>query len=142
VTLWVLDASVVIKWFIPEIDRPAALELRASGAAFAAPDLLFVESTNILWKRVKRGEIDPERARAIIDEIAAAHWIVYSNKSLARDAIDLALASGASAYDASYIALAVRLNTSCISADQKLVDKVRGTAAANHIMLLADTIVH
>jgi predicted nucleic acid-binding protein len=142
VTLWVLDSSVVIKWFIPEVDRPAALTLRASGAAFAAPDLLFVECANILWKRVKRGEIEPERAVAIIDEIAAAPWFVHANQSLARDAIDLALASGASAYDASDVALAVRLNTSCITADQKLVDKMRGTAAANHVMLLADTIVH
>jgi predicted nucleic acid-binding protein len=142
VTLWVLDSSVVIKWFIPEADRPAALELRTSGAAFAAPDLLFVESANILWKLVKRGEIEPDRATAIIEEIAAASWNVHANQSLARDAIDLALASGASAYDASYVALAMRLNTSCITADRKLVEKLRGTAAANHVTLLAETIVH
>jgi predicted nucleic acid-binding protein len=142
VTLWVLDASVVVKWFIPEVDRPAALELRASGAAFAAPDLLFVESANILWKRVRRGEIEPERAAAIIDEISSAPWFVHANRSLARDAIDLALASGLSAYDASYVALSIRLDTRLITADRKLVDKVQGTAAAKHVTLLAETIVH
>jgi predicted nucleic acid-binding protein len=142
VTLWVLDASVVIKWFIPEVDSPAALKLRASGAVFAAPDLLFVESANILWKLVKRGEVEPERATAIIEEIADASWFVHTSRSLSRDAMDLALASGASAYDASYVALAVRLNTSCITADRKLVEKMRKTAAANYVILLAETTVH
>ncbi len=137
-TLWVLDASVVIKWFIPEDDSAAAIELRASVAGFAAPDLLFVESANILWKLVKRGEIEPERAAAIIDEIAAASWVVYANQSLARDAIDLALASGASAYDASYVALAVRLDTICITADRRLVQKLVGTPSEAHVRLLAD----
>jgi predicted nucleic acid-binding protein len=109
---------------------------------FAAPDLLFVESANILWKLVKRGEVEPERAAAIIEEIADASWFVHASRSLARDAIDLALASGASAYDASYVALAVRLDTSCITADRKLVDKIGKTAAANHAILLAETLVH
>jgi predicted nucleic acid-binding protein len=136
-TTLVLDASVVIKWFIPEDDRAAALALQSSGAGFAAPDLLFIESANILWKLVKRGEIERDRAAAIIDEIAAAPWIVHATRSLARDAIDLALASGISAYDASYVALAVRLDTICITADRRLVQKVAGTPSAKHVALLA-----
>jgi predicted nucleic acid-binding protein len=141
-TLLVVDANVVIKWFVPEDDRAAALKLRASGAGFATPDLLFVESANILWKLVKRGEIEPERAPAIIDEIVAAPWVVHATRSLARDAVDLALATGISAYDASYVALAMRLNTICITADRKLLEKLRGTPAAAHVTLLAEAIVH
>jgi predicted nucleic acid-binding protein len=137
-TQLVLDASVVIKWFIPEGDRRAADELRASGARFAAPDLLFVESANILWKLVRRGEIEPGRAIEVIDEIVAAPWVIHANRSLAPDAIDLALATGVSAYDASYVALAARLDTICITADQKLVRKLAGTPSFAHIRLLAD----
>jgi predicted nucleic acid-binding protein len=137
-TLWVLDASVVIKWFIPEDDRQAALELRVSGAGFAAPDLLFAESANILWKHVKRGEIEPDRATAIIDEIATAPWVVHSTRSLGSDALSLALASGISAYDASYVALAVRLDTICITADRRLFNKLQGSPFGRHVALLAD----
>ena len=137
-TLWVLDASVVIKWFIPEDDSQAALELRVAGAGFAAPDLLFAESANILWKHAKRREVESDRAAAIIDEIATAAWVVYSTRSLASDALSLSLARGISAYDASYLALAIRLDTICITADRKMVDKVRGIAAVKHVALLAD----
>jgi predicted nucleic acid-binding protein len=137
-TTLVLDASVVIKWFIPEDDRAAALALRASGAGFAAPDLLFIEAANILWKLVNREEIEPDRAMAIINEIAAAPWVVHATRSLASDAIDLALASGVSAYDASYVALAVRLDTTCVTADRKLFNKLKGSPFVKHVALLAD----
>jgi len=137
-TLWVLDASVVIKWFVPEDDSQAALELRLAGAGFATPDLLFAESSNILWKHVKRGEIEPDRATAIIDEIATAPWVVHATRSLARDALSLSLATGISAYDASYVALAVRLDTICITADRRLVQRLAGTPSASHVALLAD----
>jgi predicted nucleic acid-binding protein len=137
-TLLVVDASVVIKWFIPEGDLEAARELRASGAGFAAPDLMFVESANILWKLVRRGEIKPRRAIEVIDEIVAAPFVTHANRSLARDAIDLALTTGLSAYDASYVALAIRLDTLCVTADQRLVRKLAGTPSFAHLVLLSD----
>jgi predicted nucleic acid-binding protein len=138
VTLLVVDASVVIKWFVPEGDRAAALELRAAGAGFAVPDLMFVESANILWKLVRREEIEPQRAIEVIDGIVAAPFVTHTNESLARDAMDLAIATGLSAYDASYVALAIRLNTRCITADQRLARKLAGTPSATHVSLLAD----
>jgi predicted nucleic acid-binding protein len=137
-TLWVVDASVIIKWYVPEGDLAAAQALRAPGVRLAAPDLLFVESSNILWKLVRRGEMQPAQAIAIIEKIVASPLITYTNESLARDAIDLAMAPGVSAYDASYVALAVRLNVLCITADEKLVRKLAGTPAGDHVRLLAD----
>ncbi len=137
-TLWVVDASVVVKWYVPEEDFAVALELRASGAKLAAPDLLFAESANILWKLVSRGEMKRGLAIEIIEKIVASPFITYTNESLARDAIELALATGLSAYDASYVALAARLNVRCITADQRLVRKLAGTPAADHIRLLSE----
>jgi predicted nucleic acid-binding protein len=137
-TLWVVDASVVIKWYVPEADLAAAHALRAPGVRLAVPDLLFVESSNILWKLVRRGEMQQPQAIEIIEKIVASPFVTYTNESLARDATDLALATGVSAYDASYVALAARLNVQCITADQKLVRKLAGTPAAAHVTLLAD----
>ncbi len=108
------------------------------GVRLAVPDLLFVETSNILWKLVRRGEMLSARAIEIIEEIVASAFITYTNESLARDAIDLAMATGVSAYDASYVALAARLNVRCITADQKLVRKLACTPAADHVSLLAD----
>lgn len=136
-TLWVVDASVVVKWYVPEEDQTSALELREPGVKLAVPDLMFVEAANILWKLARRGEMDPRRAVEIVEEIVASPFVVHSNESLARDALDLALATGLSAYDASYVALATRLNVRCITADQKLVRRLAGTKSADHVRLLA-----
>ena len=47
----VVDASVAIKWFVPEIHSDAALRLRGEAYELIAPDLLILEIGNILWKR-------------------------------------------------------------------------------------------
>lgn len=135
---WVVDASVIIKWYVPEDDFAAARALRAPRVQLAAPDLLFVELSNILWKIVRRGDLKPARAIEIIEVIALSPFVTYTNQSLARDALDLAAATGVSAYDASYVALAMRLNVQCITADQRLVQKLAGTPAGDHVTLLAD----
>ncbi|MGA8807264.1 MAG: type II toxin-antitoxin system VapC family toxin [Thermoanaerobaculia bacterium] len=137
-TLWVVDASVIIKWYVPEGDYEAARAMRDAETALAAPDLLFSETANILWKLVLRGEMTALRAIEIIEEIAAAPFITIPNQSLAQDALDLAIATGLTAYDASYVALAIRIDKILITADEKLVRKLTGTRSANQVRLLAD----
>jgi predicted nucleic acid-binding protein len=44
----VVDSSVVIKWHIDEVDSEAAQTLRHGSERFAIPDLLFVETANIV----------------------------------------------------------------------------------------------
>jgi predicted nucleic acid-binding protein len=137
VTLWVVDASVVIKWYLPEGDYEAARAIRTADTALAAPDLLFAETANILWKVVRRNEMAASRAFEIIDEVAAAPFITISNQSLARDALELSVATGITAYDASYVALAIRIDKILITADEKLVRKLAGTRSADRVRLLA-----
>jgi predicted nucleic acid-binding protein len=138
VTLWVVDASVIIKWYVPEDGYESARAMRTAETALAAPDLLFSEMANILWKLVRRGEMTASRGIEIIEEVVAAPFITVSNQSLAQDALDLAVATGLTAYDASYVALAMRLDKILITADEKLVRKLAGTRSANHVQLLAD----
>ena len=137
-TLWVVDASVIIKWYVPEDNYEAARAMRTAETALAAPDLLFSETANILWKLVRRGEMTASRAIEIIEEVAAAPFITISNQSLAQDALDLAIATGLTLYDASYVALALRIDKILITADEKLVRKLAGTRGANQVRLLAD----
>ena len=137
-TLWVVDASVVIKWYVPESNYEAARAMWTAETALTAPDLLFAETANILWKLVRRGEMTASRAIDIIEEVAAAPFITISNQSLAQDALDLSIATGITAYDATYVALAIRLDKILITADEKLMRKVAGTRSANHVTSLAD----
>jgi len=122
----VVDASVVVKWFLPEIDREAALRLRDSGERIIAPDHLFAESTNAVRKKVRRGEVSPEHARGVIGRIvAAAVGIeVVSCLDLASDAFGIAMTCGCSVYDAIYVALAVQREARLITAADRLYKAV------------------
>ena len=55
----VVDASVAIKWVVEEEGSEAAAGL-LDGSTLAAPDFLIPECANILWKKVRRGELAPE----------------------------------------------------------------------------------
>lgn len=57
--LLVIDASIAVKWVVEEEGTIEALALRGA-AKLIAPDLLIAECANILWKKVRRGELLPE----------------------------------------------------------------------------------
>lgn len=78
----VVDASVVAKWYVPEIHTISALKLLDGTFGLCAPDLLPSELGNILWKKVQRGEIGQERAEEIIADYETAPITYYSSLSL------------------------------------------------------------
>ena len=67
----VLDASVALKWVLPEDDSDIASRLHEWGPLHA-PDVLLIESANALWVRVRRGDMTPADAKAALADIAAA----------------------------------------------------------------------
>ena len=54
-SVFVIDASVVVKWFVPENHSGAARRLLALPLEYIAPDLLFAETANTIC------EEDPPR---------------------------------------------------------------------------------
>jgi len=58
VTALIVDASIALKWGVDEVGTPEALALKRTHR-LAAPDLLVAECANILWKKVRRGELSP-----------------------------------------------------------------------------------
>lgn len=136
----VIDASVVIKWYVIEADSDAATDLLNTEENFLAPDLLFAECASILAKLVRRGTMTSARALEIIVTLMDGPFTVVANRQIADDALQIALSAPAnvSPYDASYVALAVRLNTRFITADRKLFNKLQGSPFGKHVALLAD----
>ena len=57
----VIDASVAVKWLLPEDGREEALRLQDlyqdEKIDLIAPSLLGVEVANVLWKRARRGDL-------------------------------------------------------------------------------------
>ena len=135
----VIDASVVIKWFIPEVHSDAARRLLARPHDFVAPDLLFAEAANTIWKKTQRRELTPEVARRLVADLGRIEVDTLPSRALIEDAHALAIGTQCTVYDALYVALAVRLNTSLVTADQRLVAALRAfPLAAAHVQFVAE----
>jgi len=137
VSVFVVDASVAVKWFVPEIHSDAARRLLALPHEYVAPDLLFAETANTIWKKIRRKELTAEEGQQLVADIGRIAVETVSCRALAEDAHALANATGRTVYDSMYIALAVRLNTRSITADDGLEAALRNVpVVASHIQLL------
>jgi len=120
VSVFVVDASVVIKWFVPEIHGHAARQLLSAPHEYFSPDLLFSEVGNVIWKKVRRGELTAEQGHRLAADISRVAVDTVPTRGLLVDAHALAIATGLTVYDSMYLALAVRLKTEMITADDRL----------------------
>ena len=130
----VLDASALIRAFI-EMDhsRAARSMLRSLielDRAVVAPDLLYVECANVIWKYVRLRGLARRSAEQYMREIIELSFRVVPSANTAIDAIRLALSTGVSAYDASYAIVADQFGATLVTGDTKLVQKLAETKIA------------
>lgn len=134
---FVLDASVVVKWFVPEIHSDAARRLLSLPHQYVAPDLLFAETANVIWKKTRRGELTTADGQRLVADLCDAAVDAVPSRLLAEDAHALAAATGRTVYDSLYLALAIRLGTRMITADERLAAAIAAfPIAAAHIALV------
>ena len=115
---WVVDASVAAKWLAPEPDSPLAEALLDD--ELIAPDLLFAEVGNILWKKQLRGEMDAAATHIGVRWLLQVPLQVHDSAGLLADALALALQLHHPAYDCFYLALARRVDAPLVTADRRL----------------------
>lgn len=136
-SVFVVDASVVIKWFVPEIHSDLARRLLATAHQFLSPDLLFPEVGNVIWKKVRRGELTVDEGQRLAADISSIAVETVPTRGLMIDAHAVAVTTGLTVYDAMYLALAVRLKTELITADERLGRMVAGhSIIAAHVRLV------
>ncbi len=135
----VVDASVGIKLFVLEDGSEQADRLfnRLAAdppASFFVPDLFYIECANILWKYVRRFGYPAENARQDIQDLQSLALNGVPTIDLIDQALDLALAFDVTAYDASYAALARRLDLPLVTADSALAQKLAESDIAIHLL--------
>ena len=90
----VIDASVALKWYIPEIHSDSALyvlsQQQAGELTFHVPDLFLCEAGNILWKKVWKTEITLKDAREIMRSLIAVPKVTHSSEIFVLYAIGIA----------------------------------------------------
>ncbi len=115
----VIDANVALKWVLDEPGSAEAVALR--GHALAAPDLLWPECANILWRRARAGELTAPQAAERLATLLRARLDVVPSAGLAAIALELATALDHQAYDCFYLALAEVSGAPLVTADRRLV---------------------
>ena len=127
----VVDASLAVKWVLPEhhSDRAVGLlwEWKAKRIQPVAPVLLAVEAANAIYKRVRRGELSPSDGKRALRTLLQAGILFHGDQHLCSEAWDIAHQFDRPAvYDAVYLALAFALGCDLWTGDERLYNAVRG----------------
>ena len=138
-SLFVVDASVVVKWFVPEIHSDAARRLLVLPHEYIAPDLLFAEAANTIWKKIRRKQLTADDGQRLVADIGRIGVETVSCRALAEDSHALATATGRTVYDAMYLTLAIRLDTRLLTADERLETALRNMPALGERIQLIQT---
>ena len=133
-TRYVVDASVAIQWFVEEVHAEAARRLLADEVELLAPDLFWPECGNILWKKVRRGELTAEEARLIRDGLSQQPLNIFPSDLIIEPALEIALDTGRTVYDSCYLALALLTRCWLVTADQHLFNALQDTEYATHLL--------
>ncbi len=122
----VIDASVALKWVLPEWGRDTALGYRASHEKGAdlliVPPLFWYEVANGLRRR--QGLDSAARASALEEIWAAGIEHRELDLLLLAEAVVTAVERGISVYDASYVVLARELKCQFVTADRRLWERM------------------
>lgn len=130
----VVDASVGVKWFVPEIHAAEARQWRIGPDEPHVPAFFFdLEIANILWKKVRRAEIIRVDADLILSQLAALPVIRDPEPPLLAAAFDLADRTQRTVYDCLYLALAMQLGGRMVTADQRLFNSLAATPWASFV---------
>ena len=132
-----VDASLAVKWVIPEPDRDRALKLwtdatRARRRVLSAPHFPG-EVANAIYQRVR--STDPDKhldfpdAEQVLTRFLSHEVELTSAAGLVPAAFTFAYAYGlVSIYDALYVVLARLLNVELWTADERLLTRLAGRA--------------
>ena len=135
---FVADASVVIKWFVPEVGTPHAIRLRDGGHDLHSPTFVEVEVANTIWKKLLRGEITRAEADDILLKLLALPLHRHLDCTLVASAFDLADQTKRTVYECLYLALAIHVQGRLVTADDRFINSLAGTPWAGFVIRLAD----
>ena len=125
---YIVDASVLVKWFMEEEDRDLALGLRdlhTSGrSTLIVSELTFLEILNAIRYGPKAKEEDGAEALHVLENL---HLQVKPIEfDTLRKANAISWGYKITIYDALYVALAEQVGYPLITADEEMVKKLKG----------------
>jgi predicted nucleic acid-binding protein len=130
---YVVDASVAVKWFVPEVHSGPASKLLDEANELHAPDLLLPEFGNTLWKKFRREELNETEVNSVVQALSVVPLAIHPSLMLLEAAVAIALHTSRTVYDSFYLALAVLLKCPFVTADDHLLNALRGSSLSDHV---------
>ena len=128
----VVDASLAVKWVIPEDNSAEADTLlqdwQNRSSRRVVPSLFACEVGNVLYKRMLKQTLTLVQAQGNLEAIMSEVIVLDFEPKTAKRGLELAQAFARPAsYDAHYLALAEHLGCELWTADQKFWNTTKGT---------------
>src|SRR5260370_15664748 len=121
----ILDASIAIKWVLPEADSPKALALLDDVSKnvheLLASDTLPVEVAHALTRAERQGLLTPGEAAIKLIDVLATGPDLHAYMPLLPRAVELSSQFRIGVFDCLYVALAQREGCRVVTADQRMV---------------------
>ena len=136
--LYVIDAGVAAKWFIPEEDSAIAHRLLTRYLqgldSPIAPDLLISECGNVFWRRCRQGDMTAEEATESLADLLTLDIPLVPASTLVQSALRLALQHQRTVYDSLYLALSEERDCPLITADERFFNSVGSQFPNLHLL--------
>jgi predicted nucleic acid-binding protein len=134
----VVDASVAVKWLLPEPGDAAARELLEGGRVLVSPALIRVEVAGAVLRHFREGRLSESAARTVCESWGqmldqGIIGILSVDKVFAR-AVELSIACRHALADCVYLAAAEEFDAEVVTADRLMYE--RGQRAYRRITLL------
>jgi predicted nucleic acid-binding protein len=118
----VIDSSIALQWVLPEPGYETALRyVEIEGVT--SPDVLLVETANVLAKKVRAANITAEQAITSLAVVKDAVQLVHSEPLVSR-ALELSIALSHPVYDCVFLACAEQVGGKLATRDARFVKRV------------------
>ena len=134
----VVDASIAVKWFIPEVHSEAAKRVLEADHELIAPELILAEVASALWKKRRRGELPADAARDMVADFRRYPIRMATLTSLSTAAFDIAERLERSIYDCFYLALAEHADGALLTADRRFYDVASADSATPSLLWIEE----
>jgi predicted nucleic acid-binding protein len=114
----IVDSSALTKYAAKEPDWEKIGGYLASADSL---ELALMETSNALWKKIQKREIDLETAKKIVQILSDSVWFLDQKKYVAR-ALEIAVRYRLTVYDSLFVACAEMENSDLISCDGRQIE--------------------
>lgn len=127
----ILDASVAVKWLVPEERQLEAEEILVSGTPLMAPAAIVAEVATALSKKVRVDGLPTQHARSSLRLWQGLLRVerrvsVVEDAEVLSEALELSLSLNHQLPDCLYLALAKHAQCPLVTADGQLLKKAKG----------------